>query len=126
MLEKHFAEDKLLWVLNLTGEQEWERKPGDDEWEKEFEFETSTGLAYRVAPQWHLGAEGRYTSVYEDGHRDKWAMFAGPTVHFAAKKWWGTLSYQHQIDGNGGVLSSSRNLDSFTNREIRLKLGYNF
>lgn len=126
LLQKNFAGDRLIWVGNLTGEQEWERAVGDKDWEKEFELEASTGLGMRVGPGLHLGGEGRYSSVYVDGDREKWAIFAGPTIHYAAKKWWGTLSYQHQLDGNPGALSSSRNLDSYTNREIRLKVGYNF
>lgn len=126
LLQKNFANDRLVWVANITGEKEWERKPGDDEWETEFEFELSSGLAYQVAPGWHLGGEGRYTSVYAHGDREKWALFAGPTVHYAARKWWGTLSYQKQMAGDPNIRSDSRNLGSYTDREIRLKLGYNF
>lgn len=126
LLQKNFAGDRVIWVGNLTGEQEWEREIGGDEWGKELELEASTGLGMRVAQGLQLGAEGRYSSVYVHGDREKWAFFAGPTIHYAAKKWWGTLSYQHQLDGNPGALSNSRNLDSYTNREIRLKLGYNF
>ncbi len=126
LLQKNFAGDRVVWVGNLTGEQEWGRATGTDKWSKELELEASSGLGMRVAPGLNLGAEGRYTSVYVDGSRDKWAIFAGPTVHYAAKKWWGTLSYQHQLDGNPGTLFNSRNLDSFTDREIRLKIGYNF
>lgn len=126
LLQKNFAGDRVIWVGNLTGEQEWERPIGGDEWEKELELEASTGIGMRVARGLHVGAEGRYSSVYVDGNRDKWAIFAGPTIHYAAKKWWGTLSYQHQLNGNPGTLSNSRNFDNYTNREIRLKLGYNF
>lgn len=126
LLQKNFAGDRITWVGNLTGEQEWARAVGDDKWAKEFAFEASTGLGMRIAQGLHLGAEGRYSSVYVHGNRDKWAIFAGPTIHYAARKWWGTLSYQHQVNGNPGTLSSSRNLDSFTDREIRLKIGYNF
>jgi len=126
LLQKNFMDDKLVWIANLTGEQEWEREPGEDEWEKEFEFEVSSGLSYRIAPGWNLGGEGRYTSVYEDGEREKWAMFAGPTVHYASKKWWATLSFQKQIAGDPNIRSGSLNLGSYTDREIRLKLGYNF
>lgn len=126
LLQKNFMDDRLVWIANLTGEQEWERAPGDKEWEKEFEAEVSSGLSYRIAPGWNLGGEGRYNSVYVDGEREKWAMFVGPTVHYAAKKWWGTLSFQKQVAGGPDIRSSSRNLGGYTDREIRLKLGYNF
>lgn len=126
LLQKNFAGDKAIWVGNITVEKEWEREPGDDEWERETELEFSSGVAGRVANGVHLGVEGRYTSTYEDGDREKWAMFVGPTIHYAAKKWWGTLTFQQQVAGDPNIRSDSRNLGSYTDREIRLKLGYNF
>ena len=129
LLQKNFMNDKLVWVGNVTAEQEFENEEGD-EWESELEFELSSGLAYNVAPGWHLGAEGRYTSAYEnfpnEVHRDDYAIFFGPTVHYAAKKWWATVSYQPQITGGPSVGSGDRNLADYEKREIRLKLGYNF
>ncbi|MEO7564759.1 MAG: DUF6662 family protein [Sphingomicrobium sp.] len=126
LLQKNFAGDRLIWVGNITGEQEWAREVGGDEWEKEFEFDLSSGLGYQIGKGLHIGGEGRYSSVYEHGKREHWALFAGPTVHYAAKKWWGTLSFQQELDGKSGALSSSLDLDKFTKREVRLKLGYNF
>lgn len=126
LLQKNFADDKAMWVGNIIVEKEWEREPGDAEWEAETEFELSSGLAARVASGIHLGAEGRYTSVYEHGEREKWALFAGPTVHAAKGPFWGTLSFQKQLDGAPAIRSDDLNLGSYENREIRLKLGYNF
>lgn len=126
LLQKNFADDRLVWIANIVGEQEWEREPGDKEWEKPFEFEVSSGLSYRVAPGWNLGGEGRYSSAYEHGDRQKWALFAGPTVHYGGRKWWGTLSFQKQLAGDPNVRSGSLNLGSYTDYETRLKLGYNF
>lgn len=129
LLQKNFMDDKLIWVGNLTAEQEFEHE-GGGEWASELEFGLSSGLAYQVAPGWHLGAEGRYTAAYEDFpnrfERADYAVFAGPTIHFAAKKWWATLSYQPQIIGGPNVRSNSLNLASYEKREFRLKLGYNF
>jgi hypothetical protein len=129
LLQKNFLDDKLIWVGNITAEQEFEHEGGDD-WESELEFELSSGLAYNVAPGWHLGVEGRYTSAYEnfpeEFHRSDYALFVGPTVHYATRKWWATLSYQPQVDGGPNIRSSSRNLADYEKREIRLKLGYNF
>lgn len=129
LLQKNFMDDKLIWVGNLTAEQEFEHE-GGGEWASELELELSSGLAYQVARGWHLGAEGRYTSAYEDFpnrfERADYAIFLGPTVHFATKKWWATLSYQSQISGGPNARSSSRNLADYEKREIRLKLGYNF
>lgn len=129
LLQKNFMADKLIWVGNVTAEQEFEHA-GGGEWESELEFELSSGLAYQVAPGWHVGGEGRYTAAYEDFpnrfKRADYALFAGPTVHYANRKWWATLSYQAQINGGPAVRSGSRNLADYEKREMRLKLGYNF
>ena len=129
LLQKNFLNDKLILVGNVTAEQEFEHV-GGGEWESELEFEVSSGLAYNVAPGLHLGAEGRYTAAYEnfpnEFQRSDYAIFLGPTVHYATRKWWATLSYQPQISGGPKVRSTSLNLADYEKREIRLKLGYNF
>lgn len=129
LLQKNFIDDRLIWVGNVTAEQEFEHEEGD-EWETELEFELSSGLAYNIVPGWHVGAEGRYTSAYEnfpeEVERADYALFFGPTVHYATRKWWATLSYQPQIAGGPKVRSGDRNLADYEKREIRLKLGYNF
>ena len=129
LLQKNFLNDKLILVGNVIAEQEFEHV-GGGEWESELEFEVSSGLAYNVAPGLHLGAEGRYTAAYEnfpnEFQRSDYAIFLGPTVHYATRKWWATLSYQPQISGGPKVRSTSLNLADYEKREIRLKLGYNF
>jgi hypothetical protein len=137
ILQKNFLDDRLIWAANFTFEPEWEKEKEVDEesgaveteWEKELKLEVSTGLSYRVAPRWFLGVEGRYSSVYPDWteglHRETYAVFAGPAVHYAGKKWWATLSYQPQLFGAPSP-EGSRALDEFEKRELRLKLGYNF
>ncbi len=129
LLQKNFMNDRLIWVGNITAEQEFENEEAN-EWESELEFELSSGLAYNIAQGWFLGAEGRYTSAYEDFpnevHRADHAIYFGPTVHYAAKKWWATLSYQPQIAGGPNARSGSLNLADYEKREMRLKLGYNF
>ena len=129
LLQKNFMNDKLIWVGNVTAEQEFEHQ-GGAAWESELEFELSSGLAYNVAPGLHLGAEGRYTAAYENFpdqfQRSDYAIFFGPTIHYATRKWWATLSYQPQISGGPKVRSNSLNLADYEKQEIRLKLGYNF
>ena len=129
LLQKNFMQDKLIWVGNVTAEQEF-ADAGGGEWESELEFELSSGLAYNIAPGLHIGAEGRYTAAYENFpnqfERADYALFVGPTIHYATRKWWATLSYQPQFAGGPKVRSSSRNLADYEKREIRLKLGYNF
>jgi len=137
ILQKNFLDDKLIWATNLTFEPEWEKEREIDpdtletetEWEKELKLEVSTGLSYRVAPGWFAGVEGRYSSVYPDWthglHRETYAVFAGPAVHYAGKHWWVTASYQPQLFGKPSP-GRSLALDEFEKRELRLILGYEF
>ena len=137
ILQKNFLDDRLIWAANFTFEPEWEKEKEVDEvtgeteveWEKELKLEVSSGLTYRVANGWYAGVEGRYASVYPDWtnglHRETYAVFAGPVVHYGGKKWWATLSYQPQLFG-GPSPAGSRALDEYEKRELRLKIGYNF
>lgn len=136
ILQKNFMDDRLIWAANLTFEPEWEREveiadngEREGEWEKELKLEVSSGLTYRVASGWYAGVEGRYASVYPDWthglHRETYAVFAGPAIHYGGKKWWATLSYQPQLFGSPSP-NGSRALDEYEKRELRLKIGYNF
>jgi hypothetical protein len=138
ILQKNFLDDKLIWATNLTIEPEWEREKEVDpvtgdvekEWEKELAVEVTTGLSYRVAPNWFLGVEGRYHSEYPDWtnglHREHYAFFAGPTIHYGGKKWWFTATYLPQIHGGPSAPGSDLHLEEHEKRELRLKIGYNF
>lgn len=137
ILQKNFLDDKLIWATNFTFEPEWEKEKEEDpvtgntetEWEKELTLEASTGLSYRVASNWFVGAEARYTGIYPDWtkglNREAGAVFAGPTVHYAGKKVWFTASYMPQLFGSPSP-GGSRQLDEFEKRELRLIMGYNF
>lgn len=135
ILQKNFLDDRLIWASNLTFEPEWEKEkqPANGEtatqWKKELKLEVSTGLTYRLAPGWYAGVEGRYSSIYPDWtntlHRETYAVFAGPAIHYGGKKWWLTASYQPQLFGKPS-LNGNRALDEFEKRELRLKVGYDF
>lgn len=137
IVQKNFLDDKLIWVTNLTLEPEWEKEksevtPGEfeTEWEKELAIEATTGLSYRVASNWFLGVEGRYHSEYPDWtkglHREHYAFFAGPSIHYGGKRWWFTATYLPQVYGSPNTGGSSLHLDEHEKREFRLKVGYNF
>lgn len=137
ILQKNFLEDRLIWAANFTFEPEWEKEKEVDDvtgdiqkaWEKELKLEATSGLSYQVAPGWFAGFEGRYSSVYPDWtkglHRETYAVFAGPTLHYGGRKWWVTATYQPQLFG-GPSPNGSRALDEFEKREFRIKVGYNF
>lgn len=137
LVQKNFLDDRVVWAANLTFEPEWEKQKELDpatggtesKWAKELKLEVSSGVTYRLANGWYAGVEGRYASVYPDWtsglHRETYAVFAGPVVHYGGKKWWATLSYQPQLFG-GPSSGGGRALDEYEKRELRLKLGYEF
>lgn len=128
ILQHNYLDDTLVWAINLGGEFEREHNLVADAWESELELEASTGLSYRLAPGWFAGLEAVATSAFEKMHLDdlgEYAVFAGPDLHYAAARWWATLTVLPQITGwpeNKG----SRNLDNFEALQIRLKVGYEF
>ena len=137
IVQKNFADEGLVWTTNLTLEPEWEHEheetiPGADDadWEKELNLEVATGLAYRVAPNWWVGGEARYHSVYPQWthglHRENYAVYAGPTVHFGAGKFSGTASWQPQLFGAPHAPESNLEYEDHEKRELRLKLSYEF
>jgi hypothetical protein len=136
ILQKNFLDDRLIWAANLTLEPEWEKEKEEiaagvteSEWAKELKVEISSGLSYRIASGWYAGVEGRYASVYPDWtdglHRETYAVFAGPAIHYGGKKWWATLSWQPQLFGAPSP-NGSRALEEYEKSELRLKLGYDF
>lgn len=138
IVQKNFLDDRLIWATNLTLEPEWEKEreldplTGDTEteWEKELAIELTSGLSYRVAANWFLGVEGRYHSEYPNWtqglHREHYAIFAGPSLHYGGRKWWFTATYLPQITGSPHDAGRSLHLDEHEKRELRLKVGYNF
>jgi hypothetical protein len=134
--QKNFAHDRLVWAANFTLEPEWEREheevagtiePGT---EKELALEVASGVSYQVAPRWWVGVEGRYHSVYPDWmhglHRENYAVYAGPSVHYAAGEWAVTATWQPQLFGSPSGPGSSLELDDHEKRELRLKLSREF
>jgi hypothetical protein len=135
IVQKNFMHDALIWAANVTFEPEWEHDSeadetgGERDWEKELKLELTSGLSYRVAPGWYAGVEGRYASVYPNWtsglHRDSYAVFAGPAIHYDAGKWSTTLTYLPQLFGSPSP-GRSRALGEYEKRELRLKLGFEF
>jgi hypothetical protein len=115
------------WVLagNVSFEQEWEEEDGETEKESVLEF--TLGAAYRFTPNWSVGLEGRYHSVYEGvglNERLASAWFLGPNIHYGTSRWWATLTVLPQIAGDpsdGGINTTEHQIF-----ETRLIFGINF
>jgi hypothetical protein len=139
--QKYFFEGQLTWVANVGVSAAYEERKAIDnlsagfDWPAEPEMEITTklgtGLSYRFAPNWYLGAELLRESEYEtEVGLERWSLFAGPTLHYGGKKFWTSLTYFHQVRGGGeryeGQADNHLHLIEKTRNEVRLKVGYNF
>lgn len=139
--QKYFRQGQIVWVGNLGLKAGHEKRapianlPADFDWpttpEMEIELSAGTGLTYRVAPNWFIGAETQYTTEYEtEVGQERWSLFAGPTIHYGGQKFWATLTWFPQIKGGGeryaGQTDTNLHLIEKTRNEFRLKLGMNF
>ena len=130
ILEKHWREDTVVGTFNYTIEPEWEKGAGDSGYNLNLKMEGATGLAYRFAPNWYVGLETRVQTEFGEadlGQSELISVFAGPSLHYASKRWWATLTVLPQVwgwpdaHGTGGLaLSDNERL------EVRLKFGFDF
>lgn len=141
LAQKYFLDGQLVWVGNLGMETTWDDRsyiaglPEGFDWPQDPEMEIGlklgTGLTYRFAPNWFIGAEALYETEFEtEVSQERWSLFAGPTVHYGSNKWWGTLTWFPQIAGGGEQYEGQTNTDLHliekTKQEARLKIGFNF
>lgn len=141
LAQKYFLDGELIWVGNLGMEATMAQRgaiadlPADFEWstqpEMEIGFNVGTGVSYRIAPNWFVGAEVMYEAEHEtEVGRERWSLHAGPSIHYGAKKWWATLSWMPQLRGGGeaypGQTDLNLHLIEKTRQEVRLKVGFNF
>jgi hypothetical protein len=128
ILQKNYLDGLLVWATNLEAEFEREHDLDEQEWESELELVLSTGVSYRVAPRWFVGAEAVAAAAFERMHLDElgeYGVFVGPNVHYAAERWWFTLTALAQVTG-WPENSGRRNLDNFEKFQLRAKVGVNF
>lgn len=141
LLQKFFLDDQLVGLANLGIESTYaDRAAIDDlpagfDWptdpEMEIELKGGLGLAYRFAPRWFMGVESIYETEFEtEVGQERWSWHAGPSLHYADKAWWTTLTWMPQIRGGGEAYAGQTDRDLHliekTKQELRFKLGYNF
>jgi hypothetical protein len=132
ILQKPYLDGQLQWLTNLELEVETSRDDATGAKESAIAPRLRTGVAYRFAPKWFIGAEGwadaellkPESAAWEFDH---WDFFAGPSIHYGAKSWWATLTYAKQISGSDERDGSTDlHLADHEKYETRLKIGYNF
>jgi hypothetical protein len=139
-LQKYFLDGALIWVGNSGIESTYadrhkiDNLPEGFDWptdpEMEIELIFGTGMSYRFAPNWFVGAELQYETEFEtEVGQERWSWFGGPTLHYGGKRWWATATWFPQLEGGGETYEgqpSSLHLIEKTRDEYRLKLGLNF
>jgi opacity protein-like surface antigen len=144
IIQKNFLDDRLVTAINFTPEFEKRRFDNDPSrsWGDEMAFEVTAGASYLVAPKWYVGLETRYHSEYPSkmendkfgenpkyGTREHYAVFLGPTIHYATTKWWVTATWLPQLFGGMPDMKSGpfkKHLNEHEKNEFRLKIAYNF
>ncbi len=152
-MQKNYLDDTLTLALNPKVEYERRSTPGV--FEEELAIDIAAGISYRFKPRWFAGLEFRHQSDYlnplEDGVYDpdlqitdvslsnfKFSVgsqhqrgnYFGPTVHYAAQRWWATAGALYQFDGQGnapGVNNiGGKNFDEHERWHIGLSFGWEF
>ncbi|HXX11474.1 MAG TPA: DUF6662 family protein [Burkholderiales bacterium] len=138
--QKYYLDGQLVVAANLGIEadsatrQPIQGLPADFEWpltpEMEIAITASAGITYRVISNWFIGAEIFYQTEHETVvGQERWSLQAGPTIHYAARDWWVTLTWMPQLVGGGTPYPGqtySQQLIEKTSQEVRLKIGINF
>jgi Family of unknown function (DUF6662) len=128
-LQRDYRDDTVICALNLGPELAWGKRPAE-QYPRELALQGATGMAYRFAPNWFLGVEATVRAEYplfDFNHFEHVVVYAGPSIHYSAKRWWVTLTYVHQAWGDGvGEPADGRTYAEETDQQVRLKVGINF
>lgn len=133
ILQQPYMDGQLQWVSNFELEAESWKANGSSLTEYAVAPRFRTGLAYRFAPNWYLGAEGWVDAEVLNPAEgswefDHWDVFAGPSLHYGAKDWWATFTVAPQLAGSNESENNTTGLHLADHEkyEVRLKIGYNF
>jgi hypothetical protein len=134
IFQKNFFDDQLIFTYNLVLETEGIRFRGEKRYAGELDVNNEAGLAYRFAPNWYAGIEGRNHREYGDFHKFEHSVYwVGPSIHYAGERFWATLGYLRQVHGspngideNGTPIGHNLFLRSHERNEVTLKVAYTF
>lgn len=112
----------LLLAANLSGEQEWELGVGEAESEQQYALNLAAG--YFVTPSLLAGVEATSLTVVEEGEVESSTIYAGPSLAYAAERYWLVAGVAPQLFAPKG--ESGRHLDLQHGEHVwaRLLLGF--
>ena len=134
IFQKNFWDDQLIFTYNLVLETEGIRFKDQKGYTGELDFNNEVGLAYRFAPSWFAGIEGRNHNEYGKFTQFEHSVYwIGPSLHYAGQRFWATLGYLRQVygtpngtDENGTPIGKNLFTRSHERNEITLKVAYTF
>lgn len=129
-IDRELLANSLFGTLNLTYELNQAHVDGIPGWDRGTRLGLGLGLATRVTPTLHVGAEFRYLRRHDGfgiGRFQGQALYLGPTVYAEfGRSWWASLSWQAQISGHEAGNPRGMDLIGFERHQVRLRLGYEF
>jgi hypothetical protein len=149
IVQKNFLDDRLVLVANATWAPEIRElegdpyaAPSDPTFRPNTNIETDVnfgvGASYRFARNWAIGWEfqnEREINEFNIFDRAQWmgsAYYAGPSIHYAGKHVFATLTLWRQLPWAHNYMDSSVILKGydddvdFEHTRVRLKIGYYF
>jgi hypothetical protein len=127
--QHNYLDDTLVFSANAGFDFTWGKLPAED-YDHELLLDTGFGLSYRFAPNWFAGVESTYHAEFPHfdlSNHEHDVVFTGPSLHFAARRWWATLTWVYQVWGNGvDEPIVHKTYAEETRNEYRLKVGFNF
>ncbi|HUJ10995.1 MAG TPA: DUF6662 family protein [Verrucomicrobiae bacterium] len=128
-LQKNFYDDTLITELWFGSEWAWGKQPAE-QYPRELAVQGGSGISYRFAPNWFFGLENKVRAEYplfDFDHFEHVVVYAGPSLHYSAQRWWATMTYVYQVWGDGvNEPHDGKTYAEETNHQVRLKVGFNF
>ena len=128
-LQKNYLDDTLITEMWFGAEWAWGKQPAE-QYPRELSFQGGLGVSYRFVSNWFIGLESNARAEYpmfDVNNFEHAVIYAGPSLHYSAQRWWATLTCVYQVWGNGvDEPHDGRTYAEETNQKIRLKLGFNF
>ncbi len=125
--DKNFG--RSIIAFNAAGEFEINQgidSNGGSSTEHETEIQFSLAAGTRVAEGWHVGLELFNRNGLEDGALLYSALFAGPTLSYAAERFWVNVSFLPQIAALKGASGGGLVLDEAERYQSRILFSYAF
>ena len=127
--QHNFRDDTVVFSANAGFDFTWGKMPAE-QYDHELLLDGLLGLSYRFAPGWFIGAETRIHAEFPNfdlSTHEHSVVFAGPSLHYAAQRWWATASWAYQMWGNGvDEPIHHKTYAEEVRNEYRLKIGFNF